>query len=230
METEFTMPKPQTVADRLLSTKEAIERIARRSGRDPDSVQLLCVSKTQPPEIVEEALIAGHRAFGENRVQEAQRKWAALRKKYSGVRLHLIGPLQSNKVREAIETFDVIETVDRPKIAEALSREMQRTGKTVKFFVEINTGSEPQKAGILPPDADDFLNLCRNVYGLPITGLMCIPPAGEQASPHFALLAQIAERNGLEELSMGMSADYPLAIQLGATSVRLGTVIFGERT
>ena len=173
--------------------------------------------------------MSGHRLFGENRVQEAQRKWPLLKEKYPAVELHLIGPLQSNKAREAIELFDVIETVDRPRIAEALAREVQRLGKTPKFFVEVNTGNEPQKAGILPHEADRFLETCSKVYGLVICGLMCIPPAGEQASPHFALLAQLAKRNGLPELSMGMSADYHLAIQLGATYVRLGTAIFGGR-
>ena len=167
--------------------------------------------------------------FGENRVQESKGKWPALRSAFDGVELHLIGPLQSNKAREAVELFDVIETVDRPKIAEALAAEIARAGKAVKLFVEVNTGAEPQKTGILPADADAFLRHCRETLGLGIEGLMCIPPADEQASPHFALLRTIADRNGIAKLSMGMSADFELGIQLGATHVRVGSAIFGQR-
>jgi pyridoxal phosphate enzyme (YggS family) len=204
-------------------------RAARDCGRDPSSVKLVAVSKTYPAEAIEPILAAGGRIFGENRVQEAGSKWPDLRERFSDVELHLIGPLQTNKVREAVALFDVIETVDRPRIAEALAREMDRTGRKPRLLIEINTGGEPQKAGILPVDADAFIALCRQDYGLVIDGLMCIPPADQQASPHFALLAQIAARNGLATLSMGMSSDFELAIEQGATHVRVGTAIFGAR-
>ncbi len=217
------------IAKRLASVEADIARCSERSGRESASVNLLCVSKTQPAELIEVALQYGQRLFGENRVQEAERKWPALRQKFPGVELHLIGPLQSNKAREAVALFDVIETVDRPRIAEALAQEIQRAGKHPRLFVEVNTGKEPQKAGILPEDADAFIARCRSEFGLTIDGLMCIPPHEGQASPHFALLASIAKRNGVAHLSMGMTADYPLAIQLGATYVRLGTAIFGDR-
>ncbi|NUJ79659.1 YggS family pyridoxal phosphate-dependent enzyme [Methylocystis sp. FS] len=216
-------------ADRLESTREAIRRAALDCGRDPASVTLICVTKTFPAKDVAPLLEAGHRVFGENRVQEALSKWPALREKYPNIELHLIGPLQSNKAREAVELFDVIESVDREKIAKALSEEIARTGKRPRLFVQVNTGAEPQKAGVLPESADSFLAACRDVYGLKIEGLMCVPPVGEQASPHFALLADIAARNGIAELSMGMSSDFELAIQLGATYVRVGSAIMGER-
>jgi hypothetical protein len=192
-------------------------------------VTLVAVSKTFPAEALAPALAAGQRIFGENRVQEAKAKWPGLRALFPGLELHLIGPLQSNKAREAVELFDVIETVDRPKIAEALAAEIARAGKPMTLFVEVNTGAEPQKAGVLPGEADAFIRRCRDALGLTIAGLMCIQPADEQASPHFALLNTIAARNGIARLSMGMSADYPLAIQLGATHVRVGSAIFGER-
>lgn len=215
--------------DRLESTREAICRTAADCGRDPRSVRLVCVTKTFLAEAVLPLLEAGHRIFGENRVQEAVAKWPKLREKYPDIELHLIGPLQSNKTREAVEFFDVIESVDREKIARALSDEISKTGKRPRLFVQVNTGAEPQKAGILPENADNFLAACRNTYGLQIEGLMCVPPVGEQASPHFALLAHIAARNGISELSMGMSSDFELAIQLGATYVRVGSAIMGER-
>lgn len=216
-------------ADRLESTCEAIRRAAVDCGRDPGAVRLVCVTKTFPAEDVAPLLEAGHRIFGENRVQEAMGKWPQLREKYPDIELHLIGPLQSNKTREAVELFDVIESVDREKIARALSEEIARTGKRPRLFVQVNTGAEPQKAGVLPENADSFLAACRDAYGLQIEGLMCVPPVGEQASPHFALLADIAARNGIAELSMGMSSDFELAIQLGATYVRVGSAIMGER-
>ncbi|MGJ0511548.1 YggS family pyridoxal phosphate-dependent enzyme [Methylocystis sp.] len=216
-------------ADRLESTRDAICRAAVDCGRDPGSIRLVCVTKTFPAEDVAPLLEAGHRIFGENRVQEAMAKWRAPREKYPDIELHLIGPLQSNKTREAVELFDVIESVDREKIAKALSDEIARTGKRPRLFVQVNTGAEPQKAGVLPENADSFLAACRNIYGLQIDGLMCVPPVGEQASPHFALLADIAARNGIKELSMGMSSDFELAIQLGATYVRVGSAIMGER-
>ena len=225
----MTLSRPEIRA-RLQAVQTEIAREASRCGRDPASVQLLCVSKTQPVEAIEPVLETGHCLFGENRVQEAAQKWPLLRAHFSGVELHLIGPLQSNKAKEAVDLFDVIETVDRPRIAEALAREIQKAGKQPRLFVEVNTGKEAQKAGILPEDVDLFLEQCRKTYGLKIDGLMCIPPHNEQAAPHFAFLAQMAKRNGLPELSMGMTADYPVAIQLGATIVRVGTAIFGDRT
>jgi pyridoxal phosphate enzyme (YggS family) len=218
-----------TAADRLAATKAAIRRAAQDCGRDPDSVMLVCVTKTFPAEDVIPLLDAGHRVYGENRVQEAMGKWPALRARYPGVELHLIGPLQSNKTREAVETFDAIQSVDRDKIAKALAAEIARTGKRPRLFVQVNTGAEPQKAGVLPDDADAFIAACREKYGLEIAGLMCVPPVDEQASPHFALLADIAARNGVKELSMGMSADFEQAIQLGATYVRVGSAIMGAR-
>ncbi|MFO1124546.1 MAG: YggS family pyridoxal phosphate-dependent enzyme [Methylocystis sp.] len=215
--------------DRLILTREEICRAAMDCGRDPHSVRLVCVTKTFPAEAVVPLLEAGHRIFGENRVQEAAAKWPRLREKYSDIELHLIGPLQSNKAREAVELFDVIESVDREKIARALSEEIAKTGKRPRLFAQVNTGAEPQKAGVLPEQADEFLTACRDAYGLPIEGLMCVPPVDQQASPHFALLADIAARNKISELSMGMSSDFELAIQLGATYVRVGSAIMGER-
>ena len=202
---------------------------ARAAGRAPEAVTLIAVSKTfEAPEIVP-VIEAGQRVFGENRVQEAKAKWPALRMRWPDIELHLIGPLQSNKAAEAVQLFDAIHTVDRPKIAEAIGKEMRRQSKALKLFVQVNTGREPQKAGIDPGEADRFLKECRETHGLEISGLMCIPPAGQPPSPHFAFLAQIARRHGLSMLSMGMSADFEAAIQLGATHVRVGTAIFGSR-
>ncbi len=202
---------------------------AREAGRDPGSVTLVAVSKTQPGAAIVPVLAAGQRVFGENRVQEAEEKWPQLKRDFDDVRLHLIGPLQSNKVRQAVALFDVIETVDRPKLARALARIMEETGTRRDCMIQINTGEEDQKAGIKPLEADDFIALCRDQLKLPVRGLMCIPPVNEEPSMHFALLKQIAERNGLAELSMGMSADYPTAVRFGATHVRVGTAIFGSR-
>lgn len=218
-----------TIIDRYNDAKALIARAAADCGRDPASVTLVCVTKTFPAEDVVPLLEAGRRVFGENRVQEAMGKWPRLREKFPGIELHLIGPLQSNKTREAVETFDVIQSVDREKIAAALADEMKKQGKRPRLFIQVNTGAEPQKAGVLPEDADAFIAACREKYGLEIAGLMCVPPVDEQASPHFALLADIAARNGLKELSMGMSSDYELAIQLGATYVRVGSAIMGAR-
>ena len=214
---------------RLAEVRLRIARAARDCGRDPNSIALVAVSKTFGADEIAPALAAGQRVFGENRVQEAKAKWPGLRADVDGIELHLIGPLQSNKAREAVELFDVIETVDRPKIAEALATEIARAGKTPKLFVQVNTGAEPQKAGVLPEEADAFVRRCRETLALSIAGLMCIPPADEQASPHFALLNKIAARNGVPNLSMGMSGDFELAIQLGATHVRVGSAIFGSR-
>lgn len=221
-------------AERLIALRQTIARRAVDCGREPESVKLVAVSKTFSADDVWPTIaVAGQSRFGENRVQEAIPKWIELRARAAAlgktIELHLIGPLQSNKAREAVETFDVIETVDREKIAAALAKEMARQGRAPKLFVEVNTGAEAQKTGVLPEEADSFLALCREKYGLSIEGLMAIPPAGEHASPHFALLQVIAARNGIKELSMGMSADWPFAVQLGATYVRIGSSIFGAR-
>ncbi len=218
------------VAAALAEVKETIARACREAKREPSSVTLIAVSKTFGPEAIEPVIAAGQRVFGENRVQESKAKWPALRDQHPGLELHLIGPLQSNKAKEAIALFEAIHSVDRPSVCEALAKEIQKQGKKPLLFAEINTGAEPQKAGILPNDADAFLKKCRDYYGLAIEGLMCIPPAEEAPAPHFALTAKIAARNGLKLLSMGMSADYPIAIQFGATHVRVGSAIFGHRT
>lgn len=202
---------------------------AKEAGRAADSVSLVAVSKTHPAQAIRPVLESGQRVFGENRVQEAEDKWPGLKKEYPDVRLHLIGPLQTNKVRLALSLFDVIETVDRPKLARALARIMDETGLRSDVMIQVNTGEEEQKAGILPLDSDEFIALCRDELKLPVRGLMCIPPFDEEPSLHFALLAEIAARNGLSDLSMGMSADYPVAVRFGATHVRVGTAIFGKR-
>ena len=216
-------------ATRLAAVRERIAEAAREAGRDPSSVTLVAVSKTFDANHVRPILAAGQRVFGENRVQEAKGKWPGLRAEFSGIELHLIGPLQSNKAREAVELFDVIHTVDRPKIATTLAAEMQRLGRRPTLFVEVNTGEEPQKAGALPRDAQALVRLARDDLKLPVVGLMCIPPQDEEPALHFALLAKLAGELGLEKLSMGMSADYETAVNLGATHVRVGSAIFGHR-
>ncbi len=213
----------------LLAVRNEVERACIEARRDPSGVTLIAVAKTFEADAIEPVLAAGHLAFGENRVQEAKAKWPALRQKYPGVELHMIGPLQSNKVKEAIALFDAIHSVDRASLCEALAKEIAKSARRPLLFVEINTGAESQKAGVLPQDADAFLARCRDHYGLQIAGLMCIPPQDEAPAPHFALTAKIAARNGLKLLSMGMSADYPVAIAMGATHVRVGTAIFGKR-
>ncbi|MEE8445884.1 MAG: YggS family pyridoxal phosphate-dependent enzyme [Alphaproteobacteria bacterium] len=221
---------PETdVAARLASVRGDIAAAAREAGRDPASVSLVAVSKSHDMQRVRPALLAGHRLFGENRVQEALEKWPAPREEFPDAVLHLIGPLQTNKVKQAVGLFDAIETVDRPKLAAALAREMEKTGRRPDCLIQVNTGGEAQKAGVPPEDADAFIAACRGEYGLPVTGLMCIPPVDEEPSLHFALLGGIARRNGLDGLSMGMSADFPVAVAFGATLVRVGTAIFGER-
>jgi hypothetical protein len=217
------------VADNLNAVRERIEKATQAAGRPAGSVALVAVSKTHPAAAVREALVAGHRLFGENRVQEAQAKYPALREAFPDLRLHLIGPLQTNKVKEAVALFDMIETVDRPRLALALAREMERTGRRLPCLIEVNTGEEPQKSGVMPDAADAFVVECRDRLGLPISGLMCVPPLDEEPAPHFALLREIARRTGLELLSMGMSADFETAIRFGATHVRVGTAIFGAR-
>ncbi len=213
----------------LSAVQSRIAAAARAAGRDPLEVQLIAVSKTFDAPDIRPVLDAGQRVFGENRVQEAKAKWPALRTAYPDLELHLIGPLQSNKAGEAVALFDAIHTVDRPKIAAALAAEMKKQGRTPQLFVQVNTGREPQKAGIAPEAADDFLRDCREVHGLAIAGLMCIPPAEDDPRPHFALLRAIAARNGLDRLSMGMSSDFAEAIAEGATHVRVGSAIFGHR-
>ncbi len=218
-----------TIDDRLASVRHGIARACADAGRAPGSVALVAVSKTFGADAIELVIDAGQRVFGENRVQEAKAKWPALRDRHPGIELHLIGPLQSNKAREAVALFDAIHSLDRPSLAEALAKEIARQGRSPLLFVEINTGGELQKAGVLPEAADDFLKDCRDRYGLKVAGLMCLPPADEPAAPHFALTAKIAHRNELNLLSMGMSADFPAAIAMGSTHVRIGTAIFGGR-
>ena len=209
--------------------KAEIARACKQARRDPASVTLIAVSKTFGAETISPVIDAGQRVFGENRVQEAKAKWPALIQTYPGLGLHLIGPLQSNKAKEAVALFDAIHSVDRPSICEALAKEIKNQQKQPQLFVQINTGEEPQKAGIAPGEADAFLARCREHYGLSISGLMCIPPLNDPPAPHFALTARIAARNGLTYLSMGMSADFAVAIQMGATHVRVGSAIFGHR-
>ncbi|CAK0773381.1 Pyridoxal phosphate homeostasis protein [uncultured Gammaproteobacteria bacterium] len=213
----------------LAVVKRVIADAERDAGRSLGAVTLTAVSKTQPVVALATALAAGQRVFGENRVQEAKTKWPELRAAHSDLELHLIGPLQTNKVREAVALFDVIETLDRPRLAEVLAVECQRTDRYPRLLVEVNTGEEPQKAGVVPPDLEAFLDLCRERYRLPVAGLMCIPPQQEDPALHFALLATLGRRYGTELLSMGMSSDYPLAIRFGATHVRVGSAIFGQR-
>ena len=217
------------IAANLAEVKARIARQAKDWRRAPDDVHLVAVGKTHPAEAIEAALLAGHRLFGENRVQEAAAKFPALRARYPDLRLHLIGPLQTNKIKQAIEVCDAIETVDRDKLAQGIAAELAKSGKAVDLFIQVNSGEEEQKAGIAPREADDFIRRCRTEYKLPVVGLMCIPPAEEHPAPHFALLGEIAKRHGIKQLSMGMSGDYELAIQMGATHVRVGTAIFGAR-
>ena len=217
------------VSANLAAVRGRIEAAARAAGRTADTVSLVAVSKTHPADSVRAALQAGQRVFGENRVQEAIGKFPGLRREFPDLILHLIGPLQTNKLKDAVAHCDVIETVDRPRLAEVLAREMERSGRRLPCFIEVNTGEEPQKAGVLPDAVDAFITDCRDRLGLPIIGLMCIPPEHEEPALHFALLREIAKRNGLGQLSMGMSADFETAIRFGATHVRVGTAIFGAR-
>jgi pyridoxal phosphate enzyme (YggS family) len=218
------------VVERWQEVQAGIARAARDNGRDPVDVTLIAVSKTFPTDVIEPVLAAGQRVFGENYVQEAKAKWPGLKERYPEVELHLIGPLQSNKAKEAVALFDVIHTLDRSSLAEALAKEIGKGGRAPRLLVQVNTGEEPQKGGVMPDEVDAFLAACRERWNLTVEGLMCIPPAEDPPSPHFALLHAMARRNGLELLSMGMSADYEAAIQLGATHVRVGSAIFGSRT
>lgn len=213
----------------LKAVEAAIAAATAEAGRGPGSVTLVAVSKTFPADAIRPVLAAGQRVFGENRVQEAAAKWPALKAEFAGVELHLIGPLQSNKAAEAVALFDVIETVDREKIAAELAKEMRKKGRAPRLFVQVNTGRETQKAGIDPDEAVAFVARCRDVHGLAIAGLMAIPPAEDGPAPHFALLARLATQAGVDNLSMGMSGDYAIAIALGATHVRVGSAIFGVR-
>jgi pyridoxal phosphate enzyme (YggS family) len=213
----------------LADVRRTVAEAAIAAGRDPASVDLIAVSKTFDAPAIEPLLKAGQRVFGENRVQEAGQKWPPLRAFYPDIVLHLIGPLQTNKVADAVALFDVIQTVDREKVARAIQVEMRKQAKAVRLFIQVNVGEEPQKAGIAPVETDAFVAFCRDDLGLEIDGLMCIPPIGDDPAPYFALLAKLAKRNALSGLSMGMSADYPLAVSLGATHVRVGSAIFGTR-
>jgi pyridoxal phosphate enzyme (YggS family) len=216
-------------ATALAEIRERIAASAREAKREPASVELIAVSKTFSGEEIRPVLECGQRVFGENRVQEAMSKWPALRTEFPDLKLHLIGPLQSNKTKEAVALFDVIHSVDRPKIARAIADEMKKQGKALELFVQVNTGEEPQKAGVMPKETADFVRMCRDELGLSIQGLMCIPPVDEEPAVHFAFLAKLARDLGLPGLSMGMSADFETAIEFGATHVRVGSAIFGSR-
>lgn len=213
----------------LTNIQKSIQAECDSVGRSPDDVTLISVSKHQPIERIQSVLDIGHRVFGENRVQEAQEHWAELRNQYPDLKLHLIGPLQTNKVKDAVELFDVIHTVDRPKLATALAEEMHKTGKKIPCFIQVNTGEEDQKSGVTPDDLPELLRFSRDECGLNIIGLMCIPPIDEPPIMHFALLQKLAHENSLSELSMGMSSDYDKAVRLGATYIRVGSALFGER-
>ena len=222
-----SLTKPSPIG--LATVVQEIARACKEARRDPETVKLIAVSKTFDASAISPIIDAGQLIFGENRVQEAKAKWPGLMTAYPGIVLHLIGPLQSNKAKEAVALFDAIHSVDRPSICEALAREINSQKKQPQLFVQLNTGEEPQKAGVAPDEADGFIANCREKYGLAISGLMCIPPVNEAPAPHFALTAKIAARNGLKNLSMGMSADFAIAIQFGATHVRVGSAIFGAR-
>jgi pyridoxal phosphate enzyme (YggS family) len=229
MAPENSLSRTPPLPNRLSGVEQEIARACKEARRDRASVTLIAVSKTFDADAITPVIEAGQRVFGENRVQEAKTKWPGLRTTYPGIALHLIGPLQSNKAKEAVALFDAIHSVDRPSICEALAREIASQKRQPQLFVQVNTGEEPQKAGIAPAEADAFIASCRDKYGLSVSGLMCIPPVDDAPAPHFALTAKIAARNGLKYLSMGMSADFAIAIQLGATHVRVGSAIFGAR-
>jgi pyridoxal phosphate enzyme (YggS family) len=214
----------------LTKVRDQIARTCADARRDPTSVTLVAISKTFGANAIEPVIAAGQRVFGENRVQEAKAKWPPLKERHGGIELHLVGALQSNKVKDAVALFDAIHSLDRPSLAEALAKEISKQGRGPTLFVEVNTGGEAQKSGVLPEETDAFVKACRERYGLQVAGLMCLPPADEPPAPHFALTAKIARRNNLPLLSMGMSADFPIAIAFGATHVRVGTAIFGERS
>ncbi len=218
-----------TVKDNLQIIKQNLSKLAEQTGRNPADINLVAVSKKQPPEKLREALECGHRLFGENRVQEAQEHWTSIKPDYPDLKLHLIGPLQTNKAKDAVALFDLIETVDREKLARTLAKEMKKQSRNLPCFIQVNTGEEEQKAGVSAKDLSDFLEFCRKECELDIMGLMCIPPVDDPPALHFALLRKLAKENGLKHLSMGMSADYEKAIPLGATYIRIGTGVFGSR-
>jgi hypothetical protein len=218
------------VEKNLNAVNSIINDTLKASQKEINSVKLIAVSKTIQKEVIQEALVSGHRVFGENRVQESLEKWVSLKKIYSDVQLHLIGPLQTNKVSAAVSLFDVIHTIDRVKLAKAVAKHIHLSGRQLQCFVQVNTGKEPHKAGVVPEETDEFIQFCRSELDLPIEGLMCIPPISDEPSLHFSFLREIAIRNKIKELSMGMSADYKVGIQFGATYVRIGTAIFGSRT
>lgn len=221
---------PETnIIQNLRSVRSRISEAASASGRDPADIELVAISKNKTATHIETAIAAGQLLFGENRIQESEDKWPSILEKSSNVRVHLVGPLQSNKVKRAVQLFDGIQTLDRLKLARALAREFDSQGRQLDCFVQINTGEEGQKTGVVPAEADVFIKNCREDLGLPITGLMCIPPVDDEAGLHFGLLSGIAERNGILQLSMGMSSDFELGVRFGATHVRVGTAIFGER-
>jgi pyridoxal phosphate enzyme (YggS family) len=223
------MQKHEPAGENLARIHERIERAAVGAGRSASDIKLIAVSKTVEADAIIAAIEAGQMGFGENRVQEARAKWPGLRERYPGVALHLIGPLQSNKAKDAVALFDVIHTIDRPTIARGVAAEMAAQGRSVTLFVQVNTGNEPQKAGIAPEETDAFVRQCREEFGLDIAGLMCIPPIDEPPEPHFRRLAELASKLGLHDVSMGMSADFESAIECGATHIRVGSAIFGER-
>src|SRR3954451_19404086 len=229
MTAENAAPLTAALPNALAAVEHDIARACKQARRERASVTLIAVSKTYQAEAIDPVIAAGQLVFGENRVQEAKAKWPALLSAHPGLKLHLIGPLQSNKAKEAVALFDAIHSVDRPSICEALAKEIDRQQRRPNLFVQLNTGEEPQKAGVAPAEADAFITACRDKYGLTISGLMCIPPLDDAPAPHFALTAKIAARNGLQHLSMGMSADFAVAIALGATHVRIGSAIFGAR-
>ena len=229
MTPKTTTPLTAHSPNGLATVEQEIARACKEARRDRAAVTLIAVSKTFGAEAISPVIDAGQRVFGENRVQEAKSKWPGLMQAYPGIVLHLIGPLQSNKAKEAVALFDAIHSVDRPSICEALAKEIKSQSRQPQLFVQLNTGEEPQKAGVAPGEADAFIASFREKYGLEISGLMCIPPVNDPPAPHFALTAKIAARNGLKNLSMGMSADFATAIQLGATHVRVGSAIFGSR-
>ena len=229
MAPENSSPITPSLPSALAAVEDDILRACREARRERATVTLIAVSKTFDAAAVAPVIEAGQRVFGENRVQEAKAKWPGLMSTYPGMALHLIGPLQSNKAKEAVALFDAIHSVDRPSICQALAKEIDSQKRRPELFVQLNTGEEPQKAGVAPAEADAFIASCREKYGLPISGLMCIPPFDDAPAPHFALTAKIAARNGLKNLSMGMSADFAIAIQFGATHVRVGSAIFGHR-
>lgn len=223
------MASDTDIRDNLEKVKARIAAAAAEAGRSAAAVTLVAITKSHPAAVIRPALAAGHRVFGENRVQGAEAKWLALKANYPDLRLHLVGGLQRNKVKRAVALFDAIETIDNPKLARAVADEIARSGRRPQCFVQVNTGEEPQKGGVAPADADAFIAACRDDFGLAIAGLMCVPPLEDEPSPHFALLREIAKRNGVDGLSMGMSGDFETAIRFGATHVRVGTAIFGER-